>query len=229
MNAISANRAISSVVYWKRMSSADPRTYTWTTDTRDVRTVGGLVAYSGVHATTPIDAVAAATGASSTATTPSIVTTVAHTRVLRLLHKNEDVPVAPAGTTQRWSTESTSGSGRNGIALGDEAVAAVGPSATRSWTSSENNEWIGVSIALKPSPIPLITAAWTPSTSAYATVQKLERWQAATMEVQQTLADTTTTTSDGPLVNGATYTYRIRAQRTNWQSANTTATLTTGC
>ena len=152
-----------------------------------------------------------------------------HTRVLRLLHKTKTFPLRRRARRSAGAPESTSGSGRNGIALGDEAVAAVGPSATRSWTSSENNEWIGVSIALKPSPIPLITAAWTPSTSAYATVQKLERWQAATMEVQQTLADTTTTTSDGPLVNGATYTYRIRAQRTNWQSAKTTATLTTGC
>lgn len=72
--------------------------------------------------------------------------------------------------------------------------------------------------------------SWTPSTTTWATGQRVVVTDGTGIEVaNKTLSATATSTSvDLPLISGGTYTSRVRATYGSWSSAAATAT-TTGC
>lgn len=111
-----------------------------------------IYAYSGVHATTPVN-VSASTSAQSGVTTvngASLATTVADTRVLMIGYEyNGRTPTLTPGGAQT----SRGGSTTAGLVflLSDEAIAATGAVPARTQSSSLSGDFFAVGIALAPS------------------------------------------------------------------------------
>ena len=225
-----------SAVFWRWAAAGDPVSWTWTMSASPgVQMVGGIAAYSGVHATSPINASGVASGTSVTATTPSITTTVADTRLVHLLAKRQEQLPAPTGTTGRWSLLSGAGATNVGAAAGDESFAGPGVTATRSSTDPGNTntalEWVAHTVALRPAPGPPSAAlTWTASSSSWATGYALERVVAGVTQATATVTPvSSTSTGDGPLVNGTGYTYRLWTYFGTWKSSVVTTTITPSC
>jgi hypothetical protein len=225
-----------SAVFWRWAAAGDPGTWTWTlSGSPGVQMVGGIAGYSGVHPASPINASGVASGISVSASTPSITTTVAGTMLVHLLAKRQEQLPAPTGTTARWSLLSGAGATNLGVAAGDESF--PGPGATTSRVStfpgntSTSLEWVAHTLALRPAVGPPSAAlTWTASPSTWATGYRLERSVGGTVQATATVTGIgTTSTTDGTLVNGTTYAFRLWAYRGTWISTSVTATLTPSC
>ena len=225
--------AVTSAVFWRVATSSEPASATFSlSGTSGVQTVGGVVAYSGVRASSPVDVSGVSAGVGDTATTPSVTTTVANTRVVHLLTKRQETLPAPTGTTQRWRLISGTGTATEGATAGDEPF--VGPGSTAGRTSTAGTfqaEWLAQTVALRPANgTPSANLTWTASPSTWATGYRLERSVGATVQATSTVTPiSATSATDGPLVNGTTYSYRLWAYYGTWTSPAITATLTPSC
>ena len=219
-------------LYYKVATSAEPSGYTFDIG-QSVQVIGHIVAYSGVSTSTPVDASNWASGFSSTATTPSVTTTRANTRLVHLTAKRQEALPAPASTTSRWSALSSGATASIGVSAGDEAFAGPGATSSRSATSGGNfsAEWVAQTVALRPLPgTPTANATWTASPSTWATGYRLERSVGGTVEATQTVTPiSATSATDSPLVNGTTYSYRLWAYSGTWTSPAVTAGFTPSC
>ena len=223
---------VSSAVYWKVAANGDPATNTFTlVGTSKIHMVGGIAAYSGVDTTAPVNASGARVGWSMTATTPSVTTTAADTLVLHTLSKRQEVTPAPAGTTSRWGLLSGTGTGSLGVTAADEAFAGPGATTARDSSTAFSAQWVAHTVALRPvRGTPDASAAWTASSSAWASGYRLERLVGGTVQNTVTVMPiSATSATDGPLTNGTSYTYRLTAFYGSWASTPRTATLTPSC
>jgi len=226
--------AVTEAVYWKTAGAAEPLYYGFSlVGSSGVQMAGGMVAYGGVDQTAPVNAFSTATGASSTASTPSVTTTVANTvLVYTFTKRQEDLP-APAGTAQRWQIMSGNGNGTatEGSTGADESFVGPGSTPVRTTSTGFTSEWVTHTIALRPVPgTPSVTGQWTASPSTWATGYLLERVVNGAVQASGTVTPVSVTSAtDGPLVNGVTYTYRISAYFRSWTSTPATAVLTTNC
>jgi hypothetical protein len=225
-----------SAVFWRRAAAGDPVSWTWTlSGSPGVQMVGGIAGYSGVHPTSPINASGAATGTSVAANTPSISTTVANTTLVHLLAKRQEQLPAPTGTAARWSLLSGTGATNVGAAAGDESFAGPGATASRSSTFPGNTstalEWVAHTVALRPALGPPSAAlTWTASPSSWATGYALERVVGGVVQATATVTPVSgTSTSDGPLTNGTSYTFRLWTHYGTWKSAVVSTTFTPSC
>ena len=219
-------------VYYKVATSAEPSGYTFNIG-QSVQVIGHIAAYSGVSTSTPVDASNWASGLSSTATTPSVTTTRANTRLVHLTAKRQEALPAPGSTTSRWSAVSGGATASIGVSAGDESFAGPGATASRSATSGGNfsAEWVAQTVALRPAlGPPSASATWTASPSSWATGYRLERSVGGSVQATSTVTPiSATSATDGPLVNGTTYSYRLWAYSGTWTSPTITATLTPSC
>lgn len=194
---------------------------------------GGIVSYSGAHTSNPVHAHDATVGFGTVATTPSVTTTLANTRIVRSIGKRQEALAAPAGTTQRWSVLSGGSAGGGGASLGDATLASAGVTGTATSTSGTafGSDWVGQTLALRAAPgTPSVSATWTASPTPGATGYVLDRVVGGSVTSTKTVTPiSTTSTTDGPLVNGTVYTFRLRAYRGSWVSADATGTLTPAC
>ena len=225
---------VTSALFWKRAVVGEPAS-TFTLGMADVQMVGGMVAYDGVHASSPVDdsAVASATeGVGTVATAPSVSTTTVGTVMLvhAFAKRQERLPV-PGGTTPLWSVLSGSGAGNLGATAGSVPFAGPGATPTKSTTGTNDFQWVAHTVALRPAPgAPSANLAWTASPSTWATGYRLERTSGGTAQPPSTVTPiSATSTVDGPLVNGTTYTYRLWAYHGTWTSSAVSATLTPSC
>lgn len=227
-----ASTEVVSRVYYKVATSAEPSGYTFDIG-QSVQVMGHIVAYSGVSTTTPVDGSNWASGWSSTATTPSVTTTRANTRLVHLTAKRQEALPAPGSTTSRWSALSSGATASIGVSAGDESFAGPGGTLSRSATSGSNfsAEWVAQTVALRPVPgTPTGNATWTASPSSWATGYRLERSVGGTVQATSTVTPiSATSTTDGPLVNGTTYSYRLWAYHGTWTSSAVTAGFTPFC
>jgi hypothetical protein len=221
---------VSSALFWK-WAAAGEGTSTFTLSTADVQMVGGVVAYSGVHASNPVHVSTIGSGTGTVAVAPSVTTTVANTTLVYAFAKRQEAPAAPAGTTQHWSL--LSGTGANNAGAGAWSVPFTGPGAsgTVSRTGSTAWEWVAHTVALRPAlGPPSATVTWTPSASSWATGYRLERSVGGTVQTTTTVTPvSTSSTSNGPLVNGTTYTYRLWAYYGTWTSTAVSTSLSPSC
>ncbi|MFP5371030.1 MAG: hypothetical protein ACLGI3_09825, partial [Actinomycetes bacterium] len=227
-----ASSEVTSRLYYKVATSAEPSGYTFNIG-QSVQVIGHIVAYSGVSTTTPVDASDWASNYSSTATAPSVTTTRANTRLVHLTAKRQEALAAPGSTTSRWSALSGGSTSSLGVSAGEESFAGPGATVPRSVTSGSNfsSEWVAQTVALRPAPgTPTANATWTASPSTWATGHRLERGVGGTVQATQTVTPiSATAATDGPLVNGTTYSYRLWAYSGTWASPAITATFTPSC
>ncbi len=226
--------AVTAALYWRLATSSEPASAVFTlTSSSTMQMVGGIAAYSGVHSSSPVLTSGSATGLSATATAPSVTTTVADAMLVHTVTKRQEVPNPPLGPTSRWGLVSGPGTASAGAAAADEVLAAPGAAPARSWTSPTNfmAEWLTHTVALRPAPgAPSASATWTASPSSWATGYRLERSVGGTVQATHTTTPiSATSTTDGPLVNGTTYSYRLWAYHGTWTSPAVTATLTPSC
>ena len=224
---------VTSALFGKRAVAGEPAS-TFKLAVADVQMVGGVVAYSGVHAS-PVDVFAVASaneGVGTVATAPSVSTTTTGPVVLvhAFAKRQETLPV-PGGTTPLWSVLSGSGAGNLGATAGSVPFAGPGVTPTRSTTGTNNFQWVAHTVALRPAlGAPSANLTWTASPSTWATGYRLERSAGGTAQPPATITPISTTSAvDGPLVSGTTYSYRLWAYHGTWTSPAISVTLTPTC
>ncbi|PRY49317.1 hypothetical protein LY71_10693 [Geodermatophilus tzadiensis] len=225
----SSGNAIISALYWKKAAGESSATFSFPTGS-SVRMGGALAAYTGADTTTPVDAHTGQAGTGTTATTPAVTTATAGTLVLRLISHAAQPSPAPTGTTPRWAVGPVSGLG--GYSAGEEQVAGAGPVSSRSSPSTGTSAaWVGQTVALRRAPgTPSASLSWTASPSTWATGYRLERSSGGTVQSTRSITPVeTTSATEGPLVNGTAYSFRLWAHRGTWTSSVVTASLTPSC
>ncbi|WP_412538297.1 PQQ-dependent sugar dehydrogenase [Longispora sp. K20-0274] len=146
--------ALRLAVYTHTAGAGEPAGYTWTT-TQARRLAGGVTAYRGVSATSPVDVsgITVDAGADTAVEAPSVTTTVAGTRLIHLVGINAEGAVAPpAGGSERYDVSSPNPDlPRDALAeASDSTLAAAGPSGVRTATAANAGVHIGVHVALRP-------------------------------------------------------------------------------
>ena len=227
----SIGNVVVSAVFQKVAGTGEPgATFSFPTGT-GVQMAGGIAAYSGVSTTTPVDAHNGVVGYGRTAVTPSVTTTTANTVLVRLITNVYEAYPAPAGTTQRWRLAVGGWSG-GGVTAGDEPFGGPGVTGTRSSSSPSGTDayGIGQTVALRRGPgTPSAVLTWTATPSTWATGYRLDRAGGAAPAGRTVTPGSATTTTDGPLVNGTSYSFSLRAQRGTWTSLPATTTFTPSC
>jgi hypothetical protein len=219
---------VTSAVYYKVATGVDaPATFT-RPDSSPGDMVGGIVAYSGVDRSSPVAVTGRTTGAGETVTAPTVTTTVKDTVLVYFLAKAAAQFATPGGLRERWKLSSDS----EGITAADESFVGPGTTPSRSFSSpGSTTASIAQTIALRPT-APLVEASlsWTASPSSWATGYRLERSAGGTVQSARSLTPVgTTSTTEGPLVNGTAYTFRLWAYHGTWTSTAVTAPLTPSC
>lgn len=232
-NGVTSNAA-SSQLFWKRATATEPANATFSLSVGTVVPVAGVIAaYGGVHRTTPFGPSAFAVGYGATASTPSVTTTVAGAWVVHVLTKRQETLPAPAGTSPRWALPSaTSGTAVVGATGSDEVRATAGSVGSRNVTTSTfDSEWVAQAVVLRPAfGAPSAALSWTASTTSGASGYQLERVVGGTVQDAPTVTPvSTTSTSNGPLVDGTAYTFRLRTYEGTWTSPTVSIAFTPAC
>jgi outer membrane protein assembly factor BamB len=147
--------ANSLAVYSKVATATEPASYTWSFSA-NTGNEGGIMAFSGVDNTTPINVSGGSITAPKTTTflAPSVTTTVTNT-VIVTAHEyaSSDRWTAPAGMTEVFDVASLAVPSKNGISLlgSYKAQAAAGATGTFSATAASNAATgAGITVALTP-------------------------------------------------------------------------------
>lgn len=227
-----SSTVVVSALFEKAAGAAEPSaTFSFPTGS-GVQMAGGVAAYTGVSTTAPVDVSGGVSGYGQLATTPAVTTTTANTMLVRLITNVHEAYPAPAGTTQRWRLAVGGWSG-GGVTAADEPFAGPGTAAARTSASPSGTSdyGIGQTVALRRGPgTPSAALSWTASPSTWATGYQLERSTGGTVQGTSAVSPVgTTSATDGPLVIGTAYTFRLWAHRGSWTSPAVTATLTPAC
>lgn len=228
----SRTTTVTSALYWRLATASEPASATFSiSGAPGVQMTGGISAYSGASTTSPVNASGVITDDAPTVTAPSVTTTVANTMLVFALTKREEVITAPSGTSQRWGLMSGTGTTSVGATAADQPFTGPGATGSRNITTSTSKGWVAHTVALRPpSGPPSASLTWTASPSTWATGYHLERVVSGSVQATKTVTPiSSTSTTDGPLVNGTAYTFRLWAYHGTWTSLVVTATLTPAC
>lgn len=152
--------SLAQAIYVKVAGDSEPSTYTWSFN-GSTRAAGGIIAYSGVDTTTPVEAVAGQANASSTVVTaPGITTSSANARVVGFFgsaNGNDNGSIgAPSGMTARYGAGSSAGPNGVTVLAADQTQASAGSSGSKTTTGASSGAVsIGQLLALKPSAVSL--------------------------------------------------------------------------
>ena len=228
----SAN-VVTSDIYWKFAAASEPTAVFSRPSGAPGPVGGGVVAFIGAYATAPVATSGSATGTGLTATLPSLTTTQTTVEVLSFLTKNADLLPAPSGTTSLGAGTVGTSPTSMGLTALDETFAGPGalPSRSATSTSSTSSEWVAQTVVLRRVPgTPSANLSWTATPSTWAGGYELTRVVGGSTQATQPVSGrTTTSTSDGPLANATSYTYRLTATQGTWRSSAASTTVTTNC
>ncbi|SNS74270.1 hypothetical protein SAMN06893096_107124 [Geodermatophilus pulveris] len=219
---------VTSAVYRKVAAAGEPAATFSRPSTDNGDMVGGIVAYSGVSRSAPVSVEGVATGSGEKATSPGLTTTATGVVVLHLLAKGSAQFPTPAGTTGRWRLSSDS----EGVTAADEPFAGPGAIPRRTSTvSGSTTPWIAQAVVLRPALEQAgASLTWTASPSSWADGYRLERSAGGTVQATRSLTSVgTTATTEGPLPNGVSYTFRLWAHRGTWESSAVSTTIALSC
>ncbi len=112
--------------------------------------------------------------------------------------------------------------------LADEVLATAGATGTRSTTVPLTDTSVAQAVALRPfTGESYADLTWTPSASPAVDGYIIERRIGAVLDATATVTPGNASSyTDGPLVTGTTYTYRVIATAGTWRSTPTTITFT---
>ncbi len=119
-----------------------------------------------------------------------------------------------------------------GASGADEVRAAAGASVVRNASASTfSPEWVAQAVALRPASGAASAAlTWTATTSPDAAGYQLERLVGGALQASRTVDPVSATTAtEGPLVNGTAYTFRLRTYVWTWTSPEVTVGFTPSC
>jgi hypothetical protein len=233
-NGSGAN-SLTSVMLWRRVVAGEPTSVTFTLGAGGGSTylAGGVAAFRGVSTTTAIDSSATTVGKSVNATLPAVTTTTANTMLVFATSKLEDTLQQQGTGGSLWRLASLANTQTESASAGYELFAGQGATGTRTAppvSGTAATEWIAHTVALRPALVPSASLTWTASPSSTATGYTLERVVGGSVQATATVPSrTATSATDGPLVNGTAYTFRLRTTQGSWTSTAATATLTPSC
>ena len=99
--------AMKKATYWRRTTSSEPSSYTWTFGAKPAA-VGSILAYSGVSATAPVESSGAVIASSTAVTAPSVAASQG-SAVIGLFGVARSATIAPpSGTSERTEVVSPS-------------------------------------------------------------------------------------------------------------------------
>ena len=222
---------VTSAIYWKPATSAEP-TAVFTRPAGSTGPIGGgMVALVGAAVTAPVASGAVGTG--TTATTAAATTTGTTVEALYFFTKDQDQLPTPAGTTQVGAGLLGTAPATEGLTGAEETVPGPGalPTRTSTSTSGTSSAWIAQTLVLGRAPgTPTANLSWTASPSTWASGYELTRAVGGTTQVTSTVAGAaTTSTTDGPLVSGTSYTFGLTAAKGTWRSSPVSVPLAASC
>ena len=136
-------------LFWKIAGGSEPSTVTLS----GAAIAAFMCAYTGAHATTPIDTYATANlpGSGTAITTPTATTTVANTMLLRMYSVYAaSASITPAAGTERYDA-TTGASNYCMLEMAEQAQAGIGASGTQSATlASDSFGGLGATVAVAP-------------------------------------------------------------------------------
>lgn len=187
-----AGTALRQVTYYKVAGASEAASYSWSLGSSRAAS-GGIVDYSGVNQTVPVDANASASGESGSAAIPSVTTSAADDLVLVASSFATGTTVTPGGaTTERIEVKSSS----NTTDVADFAQAVAGATAAVTATPEVTTAaWIGQAVALRDASQATLSATTTAAPSFSANLNSGD--QAKTFTVPLTVSDTRTGASAG--------------------------------
>jgi prepilin-type N-terminal cleavage/methylation domain-containing protein len=220
-------------VYYRRATSAEANTYTWSYS--KAKSVAGITSYSGVHRVDPVNVHAAQAGssASTSVTAPSVTTTRDNVRLVGFYAASGGGSFTPpSGTTERYdiATGSNSSATHVSASVAGQDFLTAGSTGTRTATFSLSSYGIGHLVALAPTRTPGAALSWTATSWPAAEGYYLRRTVGGLLQRDWTVPGRTTTSStDGPLVNGTSYVFELSAYAGSSQTDPLSATLTPAC
>lgn len=148
-----------------RVAASEGTSYAWALGTSRTAS-GGIVAYSGVNTTVPVEATASATGTSGNAVSASVTTVTTNTLVVTgLARQASTTHTALAGTTERYDVTSNA----TAAASIDAAQAAAAASTVRTVaTASTTAAWGAQTIALRDAANASLSVAANGSPTAFS-------------------------------------------------------------
>jgi hypothetical protein len=138
--------------YYKFAGASEPSSYNWTISPSRTA-VGGIVVYTGVEPINPIDTTSDASGHSSSASAPSIITTEANEVIVAVFGIDDNRTFStPTGFTEKFDVSNPS---KNGPATSFNNVTQVSAGIVATSTSAvgtPNRRWVAQHIVLHPRP-----------------------------------------------------------------------------
>jgi hypothetical protein len=137
--------------YYKVATGSEPTNYTWTLSSSEAA-AGGILAYTGVDAQSPIDAQGGQSNSKSTSiTAPSITTSVSGDALVAFFDITQNNTVtSPGSMTERFDLASNAVMPFLTAEGADEIQPSAGPTGPRVATASIDGKSIGQLIALRP-------------------------------------------------------------------------------
>jgi hypothetical protein len=184
--------ALRQATYYKVAGASEPASYSWSLGSSRAAS-GGIVDYSGVNQTAPVDATATASGTSGNAEAASITTSVANDRVLAAVSFATSTTVtADATTTERYDSSSSSTTGE----AADFAQATAGATSAKIATPAvSGSAWIAATIALRDASQATLSVSTAAAPTFSANLNSGD--QTKTYTVPLTVNDTRTGASAG--------------------------------
>jgi chitodextrinase len=138
-------------IFVKVAGSAEPASYTFTLSASQAA-AGGILSYTGVNTSSPIDTSGGQSNASSMAVTaPSITTSVPNALVVGFFGIASAATItAPAGMSERGEQASTAGSFKVDSEVADALQSAAGASGSKIAAATGSSANIGQLVALRP-------------------------------------------------------------------------------
>ena len=139
--------------YYKVAGGSEPASYAWAINngSSTPRMSGGIIRYTGINTSTPVDVHGDNDGNNDTPIAPSVTTTQTNDRVITFFGvDNDETFSTPASTTERYDITNSDNSGP-GSAADDFIQASIGSTGTKTSdnSGSSNDQWVAQTIALK--------------------------------------------------------------------------------
>ena len=181
--------------YYKFAGSSEGSTYTWTLSSSK-RAAGGIIRYTGVDTSSPINVEGEDDGSDDKFNAPSVTTTVANTTVVVFYSHDDDKDhPTPSDAVERYDTENSDNDGPR-ISASDFTQVSAGATGVKTIDSdgsgNADEDWVAQTIALKPA-VTLTAQTITVTTNAPASATYGDTFPvAATAGSGLTVAITTT-------------------------------------